>query len=387
MDPAAADAILNTLTPAELAKAKAYTLGNHWLMVGNFLVDLLAAWLVLRAGWLVTLRARLERARSRPNVAAFAVGGAYFVATWLLTLPWSIWSDWKREHDYGRSEQPFADWLGQGGLALAVSAVLGGLFVAGMYALVRRTPRTWWLWGSGLAAATIGLLLLIGPVFIAPMFNRYTPLPDGPVKAALEELKTKAGVSDAPLVVFDGSRQSKNFTANVSGLAGSARIALSDVALTSASLPEVRAVTGHEIGHYVLGHVWRTVLVFSALAAVGFWLARRWFAPACRLLGARGVEGVADPAGLPVVLVALSAYLLLVTPLVNANTRRGEIEADNYSLNLAREPDALATSLVKTAEYRDPYPSRLQEILFYTHPSVNWRVRNAMTWKADHAAP
>lgn len=384
-DPAAASAaIMAALSPDELARAKAYTLGGHWLLLWNFVASVAAAWLVIRLGWLHRLRARVERRRPRPVLTSFVVALGFFLLSWLLTLPWSIWADWSREVGYGRSSQPFGDWLGQSLLSLAISAPLFAAFFVGIYALLRRAPRTWWLWGSGLAAAAIVVTLLVSPILIEPLFNRFQPLPDGPVKTALAALQARAGIPDAPLLMFDGSRQSNNFTANVSGLGGSARIAISDVALKQASLPEVMGVTGHEIGHYVLGHVRRSVLLLVGLAILGFWFVHRAFGWGARLLGARGVQGIADPTGLPVVLVLLSLFGLLATPINNANTRKGEAEADDYSLAVAREPDGLATALVKTAEYRDPYPGPVQEWLFYTHPSVSWRVRNAMEWKARH---
>ena len=182
--------------------------------------------------------------------------------------------------------------------------------------------------------------------------------------------------------MFNGSRQSNNFTANVSGLGGAARIAISDVAFKGATLDEVRAVTGHEIGHYVLGHIWRSMALLVGLSLAFFFLADRLFPAFSRLFGSRAT--VAEPAGLPVLLFIVSLFGLLATPLLNANTRIGEREADAYSLKTVNLPDALATALVKTAEYRYPRPTPLQEALFYTHPSVERRVRSAMDWKAAH---
>jgi STE24 endopeptidase len=163
---------------------------------------------------------------------------------------------------------------------------------------------------------------------------------------------------------------------------GSARIAISDVALKGADLDEVRAVTGHEIGHYVLGHVWRSVILFAVLAMLFFWLANRTFPLVARAMGSRAT--LADPAGFPVLVVIVSALGLLALPLTNTLSRIDEAEADRYSLETVNLPDALATALVKTAEYRDPRPARLQEVLFYTHPAVERRVLSAMQWKADH---
>jgi STE24 endopeptidase len=369
--------LVDALGPEALAKAAAYTSGSHWLLLWGFLVSVLVTWLVVRSGLLDRLSARF---RGKPVRAAFLVSAAALVLTSLISLPWDLYAGWWRETHYGRTSQPLGDWLGQGAIALAVSALMGGAFFTGLYALIRRGGRLWWLWGGGLAAAALSVFLLLSPVLIEPLFNDYRPVPAGPVRDALVVQAQAAGVPAERIFVYDGSRQSNNFTANVSGVGGSARIAISDVAFKGASLDEVRAVTGHEIGHYVLGHVWRSVALFSGLAIVGFWLVDRLYPRVARQFGARAP--LADPAGLPVLLFIVGALGLLAQPLINAFTRSGEREADAYSLKTVNLPDALAGALVKTAEYRDPRPSKVQEVLFYTHPSVERRVERAMEWKA-----
>jgi STE24 endopeptidase len=247
---------------------------------------------------------------------------------------------------------------------------------------MRRAGKRWWIWSGGLTAVALAALLLVAPVLIEPIFNDFEPVPTGEVRDALLVMAEQAGVPADRIFVYDGSRQSNNFTANVSGLGGSARIAISDVAFKGASLDEVRAVTGHEIGHYVLGHVWRSVAVFSVLAMLLFFLADRLYPRFARAFGSSAA--LADPVGLPVVLFVVSVFGLLAQPLVNTLSRLDETESDRYSLETVGLPDALASALVKTAEYRNPRPHPAQEVLFYTHPSVERRVRTAMEWKAAH---
>jgi STE24 endopeptidase len=167
------------------------------------------------------------------------------------------------------------DWLAQQAIALAVFSLVVGLFFVGVYALIRKAGPRWWAWSGGLTAVALAFFLLAAPAVIEPLFNDYRPVPAGEVRDALVVMAQESGVPTGRIFVYDGSRQSNNFTANVSGVAGSARIAISDVAFKGASLDEVRAVTGHEIGHYVLHHVWRSVLVLSLLAVVFFLLAGR----------------------------------------------------------------------------------------------------------------
>jgi STE24 endopeptidase len=195
----------------------------------------------------------------------------------------------------------------------------------------------------------------------------------------------RAGVPPNRVFMYNGSRQSNNFTANAGGVGSTARVAISDVALKNSSLDEVRAVTGHEIGHYVLKHSWWGILVFSIIAIVLFWLADLLYA---RFAAAFGSDApLSDPRGIAVLMFMVSLFGLVASPLLNTFSRTLEAQADQYSLETENRPDALSTSLVKTAEYRYPRPGKLEEILFYDHPSVEARVRHAMEWKATHAGP
>ena len=381
-DPQSATAAwIDSLGPEALARAAAYTVGNHWLLLWNLLVSALIAWLIVRSGVLDRVDAKLGG--RGPNLKALVITAVYFVVANVLSLPWSLYEEWWRELGYGRTSQPLGDFLGQVALSVAIFAILVGLFAVGMYALMRRAGRFWWVWSGGLTAFALSIFLLAGPVFIEPLFNDFEPVPAGEVRDALVVMAQEAGVPEDRIFVYDGSRQSNNFTANVSGIAGSARIAISDVAFKGASLDEVKAVTGHEIGHYVLGHVWRTVIVLSVLAVVFFLVADRTFPHFARAFGCRA--SISDPRGLPVLAFMVSLLLLLAQPVMNGIIRMGENEADQYSLETVNLPDGLASALVKTAEYRDPRPGELQEVLFYTHPSVERRVRRAMEWKASHA--
>jgi STE24 endopeptidase len=375
---AATRAYIDSLGPEHLAKAAAYTAGNHWLLLWGLVVSAIVTWIIVRAGLLDRVAARL--AGRGPNLRAFLVSAVFLLVSTLITLPWSLYEGWWRERGYGRTSQPLGDYLGQDAIGTALTVLIGALFLTGVYALIRRTGKRWWLWSGALTAAAASFLLLLAPILIEPLFNDYKPVPPGEVRDALVVMAEEAGVPPDRIFVYDGSRQSNNFTANVAGLGGSARIAISDVAFKGASLDEVKAVTGHEIGHYVLGHVWRGVIVISVLAVVFFFLADRLYPRFARAFGSRAA--LADPVGLPILLFIVGVLGLFAQPVMNTLSRMDETESDMYSLKTVGLPDALASALVKTAEYRDPRPGALQEILFYTHPSVERRVRRAMEWKA-----
>lgn len=372
--------LVDSLGPEALAQAQAYTTGNHWVLLINLGVSLLVALVMVRLRLLDRIAARFGD--KRRFLASFTVGTAFLLISSVLALPWELYTDWYRERAYGLSSQPLGDFLGQMAIGEAISMSVGGLFLAGIYALIRRAGQRWWLWSGGFAGIVTLLGLLAGPALIEPLFNEYKPVPPGEVRTALEAIADDVDIPHDRIFMYDGSRQSDRFTANVSGIGPTARIAISDVALKQASIAEVRAVTGHEAGHYKLGHIWRYAVIFPVLAMVFFFVLNRLFAPTARLLGSDA--RLDEPRGLPVFAVVGSVLGLLVTPLTNTLTRMGETEADRYSLMTVNEPDALATALVKTAEYRYPRPSALEEALFYTHPSVEKRALRAMEWKAAH---
>ena len=375
-------AYIDTLSAAELALSRDYTTGNHWLILGGLLASALVTWLIVRSGVLDRTFAALEKRRR--FVRTFLVAAIFTLVSSLLMLPWTIYTGWWREMQYGRTSQPLGDFLAQGAIGLVISTILGGLFLAGVYALIRRAGRWWWAWSGAFVAGAAAFMLLLSPVLIEPLFNTYEPIPEGEVRDGVLALAAEAGVPEDRVFMYDGSRQSNNFTANVSGVGGSARIAISDVAMGEASLDEVLAVTGHEIGHYTLGHVWRMVAVFSLLAMAAFWLADRLYAPVARAFGSSAP--LEDVRGVAVLTFLLGALLTFAQPVINTMTRIGEREADAYSLRTVNLPDGLASALIKTAEYRYPLAGELEEAIFYTHPTVANRIRAAMAWKAANPA-
>lgn len=374
---------IDSLGPQALEKAHAYTLGKEWMLLWGLLVAAIVTWLIVGSGLLEKIGG--ERLKRRANLYAFAVSFVYFVVSALLALPWTLYSDYFREKVYGRTSQPFGDYLGQTAVAGAISAVFAALFMMGVYWLIRRSGSRWWLFSGALTAVFIAFLMLLAPVLIEPLFNKYEPVPPGPVRTAVVSMAQRAGIPPERVFMFNGSRQSNNFTANAGGVGNTARVAISDVALKNASLDEVRAVTGHEIGHYVLKHSWWGILFFSIAATLMFWIADKTFPSFARLF--RSTAQLADPVGIPVLMFMVSLLTLLSLPLLNSFSRTLETQADDYSLRTENRPDALSSSLVKTAEYRYPRPNRVEEIIFYDHPSVEARVRRAMQWKSQHPEP
>lgn len=384
-DPAAATAAyMATLSPAAHAKATAYTQGGHWVLLWGWLMSVIAAWIIIRSQILPRAEERIEAKKAHPVWASVAVAALFLVADFVLELPWTAYAHWWREKAYGLTSQPFGGWMMEEVMQFAISTVFTVIFLTILYALIRRAPKTWWAWAGGLAAFAIVFMFLIGPIFIEPLFNKYTPAPNGPVRDAVVALAQKADVPSDKIYIYNGSKQSNRYTANVSGLGSSARVAMSDVMFAKgADIAEVRGVVGHEMGHYKRLHVLWFTVAFSVLAVAMFGLTQLLFPYAARWLGA-DVDSIADPAGLPVLMAVIATLALLATPILNTLTRTTEADADHFSLVYANEPDGLSKALVKTIEYRASSPSDLEEFIFYDHPSVEHRVRTAMDWKAAH---
>ena len=226
------------------------------------------------------------------------------------------------------------------------------------------------------------VMVALAPVLIEPLFNTYKPVPEGEIKTQVLKMARANGVPVDNVFYFDASRQTTRVSANVSGLFGTAAVRLNDNLLQRASLPEIRAVMAHEIGHYSMNHVTQRLLWLGGVVALGFVFAQWAMQHLLARFGARWrLQGVADVASFPLLAAVFSTFLLLATPLINSITRVQETEADLFGLNLAREPHGMAEVLLKLAEYRKPDPGALEEVIFFTHPSARNRIYHAMRWR------
>jgi STE24 endopeptidase len=385
-DPEAATrAYLDTLQGAAREKSDAYFEGGYWLLLWGALVSVAASWIILRLGWSARWSAWAGRVARRPSLRAGLYAIPYVLVSGLIALPWSIYTGFIREHQYGLSNQSFGAWAGDHGLQLIIGVIVTALLLMGLFAVIRRSPKRWWLWGTGVMTLFLVIGVAVAPVFITPLFNTYKPMAPGPLR---DQILAMARAHDVPaenVYVFDASKQTKRISANVSGLGPTIRISLNDNLLNRTSPAEVKAVMGHELGHYVLNHVGRLILVMSAIMLFVFFVLW-WLTP--RLLvryGERwGVREAGDPAVTPIFAAIASVLFLLLTPVTNTLIRVNESEADAFGLDAAREPDGFALTAMKLSEYRKIEPSPLEEAIFFDHPSGLTRVRMAMEWKARH---
>ncbi|HUR93186.1 MAG TPA: M48 family metallopeptidase [Gemmatimonadales bacterium] len=379
---AATDAYLATV-PADLrARSDAYTEGGYWVQGWGFLLSAAILLFLLRGGWSRRMREWAERRSRRAPARTFLYTMLFTLIVTFLTFPFTVYVGFVREHAYGLATQGFGGWLRDQAVGLGVSLVLGGIATTALYEVLRRFPRAWPALGAGVTMAFVVLGALITPVFIAPLFNRYSLLADPRVRDPILRLAHANGIAADRVYLMDASRQTTRISANVSGLLGTERITLNDNLLRRGTLPEIEAVMGHELGHYVLRHIYQFVLFAALVTALGFtllragvdWCLARWG-------GQWGVRGVDDPAGMPLLTLLFSVYLFALTPVLNTYVRNTEAAADIFGLNAARQPDGFATIALKLAEYRKLDPGPVEELLWYDHPSGRARIRMAMQWK------
>lgn len=379
---AATQAYLDRLPAEVMARSDAYYEGGYWLQLWNGLAALAVAALLLATRPSTALRdwagARLKRLPLRDGL----YGAFYAAAGWLLTLPLTVYQGFVREHAYGMATQTFGAWMAEQLIGLAVSVVATAVLVALLYAVLRRVGGQWWLWATGVAMAFMVVGIALAPVYIEPLFNTYKPVPEGPIKTSVLAMARANGVPVDNVFVFDASRQTTRVSANVSGLFGSAAVRLNDNLLERSSPPEIRAVMAHEIGHYAMNHIPKTLVMLGGVVMVGF-LFTQWAMQ--RLLARWGtrwrLQGVSDVASLPLLGAVLGTYLLLATPVINTISRTQEVEADLWGLNLSREPHGEAEVLLKLVEYRKADPGPVEEFIFFTHPGTRTRIYNAMRWR------
>jgi STE24 endopeptidase len=375
---------LDTLTPAQKAKSDAYFEGNYWLELWGVVYALGVAGVFLGLGLSRRLRALVERLPRR-WLRTWAYAALYLLVSFVLSLPLTVYEGYVREHSYGLSNLTFGAWASETLTSLALSVVFGSLLILALYTAIRRAGASWWLWGTAIVSVFLVIGVAVGPVFISPLFNKYTALPAGPVRDGILSMARANGVPADNVYYFDASKQSKRISANVSGLGSTIRVSLNDNLLKRCTPAEVQAVMGHELGHYVLNHIVKMLVFLILLLAIGLRLVD-WAAG--RLLARYGpqwsIGSLADVSSLPLLVALFSVASLLGTPITNTIVRTNEQEADMFGLNAARQPDGFAAVAMKLSEYRKIEPTPLEEIIFFDHPSGRTRVQSAMRWKAEH---
>jgi STE24 endopeptidase len=376
---------LSTVPAEKRAKSDAYFEGGHWLILWNFLVGAAIGIFLLASKWSARLRDFAERMTNSKTIQVVIYAVGYVLILAVLSFPLTFYQLFLREHQYGFATQTFGPWFVEQLVGLVVALIASSIALVVFYSVFRRAPRTWWLWGTLVAVVLSFIGNFIAPIYVEPLFNTYKPLTDAKIRDPILAMAQANEIPVQQVFEVDASRQTTRVSANVAGLLGTTRIALNDNLLKQCTLPEIRAVMAHEMGHYVLNHGAKLTIYFGVVALLGFGIANVAFDWALRRWGQRwDLRGIADPAGFPLLMLIFVTFAFLMTPVLNSITRITEREADQFGINTSREPDGEAKVALKLGAYRKLDPSPLEEFIFFDHPSGRARIQMAMDWKAAH---
>jgi STE24 endopeptidase len=393
--PEPVSALPNNAPPAAVddaetgARAIRYTRTREML----FVVDLLWGWMVqclfLASGGSARLRYVAQRWAPRPWAADALYTVLYSGLTLLINLPLSYIRGYAVEHRYGLSNQSHRAWLTDLGKGTALGLAFEVPLSVASYAVIRRSPRWWWLILSGLALPFTVLLAQLYPVLIAPIFNTFVPVADPDLERRVRALAERAGVRVAQVTQMDMSRQTRKANAFFAGLGPTKRIALGDTLVEQFTPDEVEVIVAHELGHQVHHDIWKGVAAGSLASLGGAFLLSRLAEPLARRFQARlGFAHIHDIASVPLLGLLLSVLSVLGMPLSNGFSRRAvERPADRYALDLTGHHDAFISSMRKLTRLNlvDPNPPRLVKLLLYSHPPIAERIAMAEAHRARAA--
>ncbi len=374
------------------AEARAYSRTQYALYFARVALALLVYFLLWRARVAVAFRNWARSRFRRHALQCLIFAPLFFVTVRLIEFPFDYYSGFVIEHRYGLSNQGFASWAGDWGKGLVLLVLVGTFLVWLFYAVVRRSPRRWWLYFWAVTIPVTLFLMFIEPFAIEPLFFKFTPLQDShpALVTQIEKMLHRAGleIPRSRILEMNASSKTKTINAYVSGLGKSKRVVVWDNTLNKLTDDETLAVLGHETGHYVLHHIMKEFalieLIALAFIALGFMGARRLL----RRYGRRtGIESAGDLASLPVMLMLLTALSFLASPAVNAVSRHYEHQADQFALEVTygvvpnpNAAEARAFQILGEQDLSDPDPSPFIVFWLYSHPPLNQRIQFARSY-------
>lgn len=333
--------------------------------------------LLLFTGFSAKLR-DLARHLGKYWVLTVALYYVFFaIVTTLMALPLDYYADFVRQHAYGLSNQThlkfFKDWT----ISLGIDCIVGALFLWIPFALLRKFPRSWWAITSVLAVPFIILQLLVTPLFISPLFNTFGPMKDKALEAKILHIADRSGIQGGRVYEVEKSEDTKTVNAYVTGFAGTKRIVLWDTLLQKLDERQVLFVMAHEMGHYVLNHVAKSILFFVVLITVALYTVHRLSGAIIRRFEGRiGFSELSDPAALPLIMLVVGVLGLFLTPVAMAYSRNHEHEADRFALEITHDNYAGASSFATLAEENlsNPRPHWFIRLMRGSHPTLGERI-------------
>ncbi len=367
---------LYPLSPERRAKLISYSrFKNIWCFV-EFFVSIGVLFLILFTGFSAKLRSWAQLARQRFFIVwLFLI--MVIAAVYILSFPFHVYRSFIIESNYGFLNQTFMQWWGEDLLSILISAIIGIIPMWFFYWLVGRFKK-WWLWFSIGAIPFAVFFIVIAPVVISPLFNKFEPLKDRQLKSEILTLTSKAGIEGSDVFRVNASKQSSKINAYVTGLFGTKRIVLYDTMIDNFEYDEIKFVMGHEMGHYVMHHIWWGLLVAILFITFALWLTSKTIQPVInRFRGRFRFARLSDIASLPLVMLYLTVITFVFQPVTNGASRIMERQADKYGMNISGvsgETAAITFDKLSVFNLSDPDPHWLIEFWFYNHPALKKRI-------------
>ncbi len=378
------DSTQRVALPAPSPEAMAYYHSGNLLWIVWQASALAIPALVLLTGLSIRIRNLARRIGRKWFFVVLLYFVLYSVLQWVLQFPLAFYTGYVRQHAYGLSNQTFLKWLRDALLEGAIGLAFGGLLVWLPYWLIRRSPRRWWLYTAILSLPVMFFVMLVEPIWVAPLFNRFGPMNDKRLEAQILALADEAGIEGGRVFEVNKSIDTNAVNAYVTGLGSSKRIVLWDTLLAKLDARQVRVVMAHEMGHYVLDHVLQGLLVECCGILVGLYLVYRAATLLLRRYSDRfGFDQLSDVASLPLVLLLVQAAALVMMPLGLAFSRHIEHEADRFALELTRDNRAAATAFVRlqAENLSNSSPGPLYRLFRASHPSLAERIEFANDYR------
>ena len=316
--------------------------------------------------------------RRRGIIASgFLYGLAFFTIMFLINLPLNYYSSFVLRHKYGLTDQTFIRWLELSIKGFVINDLILALFLWIPYSIIYRSPRSWWLQMGLLLIPVVIFMVFISPMYVDPLFNKYTSIEDEVLGQKIGLLLEKADIADADIYMVDKSKDTKTMNAYMTGIYKSKRIVLWDTMINNLDEGEILAITAHEIGHYVEGHIWKNILYSCAGSFLVLYLvyfSSNWILDRSNLRF--GFKNIFNYASLPLLILLINLYTFLGNPIINYLSRSMEVEADGYEISLGGNRESAISAMEKLYDQSLglPRPSTIYKIWYNTHPTLEERI-------------
>jgi STE24 endopeptidase len=383
------------LPPDKLAKAEALYKTRTVLYLFGLVFGILVLWMLLKLRVAPAFRDLAERASQNSFIQTLVFAPLLMILIAVISLPIDVYEQ-HISRAYGLSVQGWGSWAGDWLKAEGVSLVLTVLAVFTLFLIIRKSPQRWWFYFWMLTLPFLVLLIFVAPVILDPLFNKFEPLEktQPQLVGAIEKVTHRAGlyIPRDRMFEMEASEKVTTYNAYVTGIGVTKRVVVWDNTSRDMTVPETLFVFGHEMGHYVLNHIYKGLAFFSAMMFVGFWLGRKMvLAMLARWGEAWRIGGIGDLAALPVLMLALALLTLVGEPIGNAFSRHQEHQADIYGLEVTHglfpnNGQVAASAFQKLGEKSFDYPTPNPLLVFwsYSHPSIAERIRFSLDYDPWH---